>query len=112
MNNKKIVVMGGHQSTRPKIIANLEERGFEVSELPSTEERRTSFKKSKSKLTNCDLIVVITGHLGHNNTDILFKLKQSKTISSEQILIVANCKGESGVVRSILAKLNQTQKVA
>lgn len=104
--------MGGHQSTRPKIVANLEERGFEVGELPSTEERRTSFKKSKSKLISCDLIVVITGHLDHNNTNILFKLKRSKIISSEQILIVANCKGETGVVKAILTKLNQSQKVA
>lgn len=97
-----LALVGGHTATRQAIIQELQEqyhldRAIEIA--PSSKERASN-SMVRSKIGNCQLIVLITGYMGHDLSTIVSNLKQEGALTGEVLPIT--CRGKSGVVREIL----------
>ena len=54
----------------------------------------------RTKISECKLIAVITGYMGHDLSKIVFDLKKDDALVGEVVLLP--CRGKSGVVREII----------
>lgn len=110
LSSISLALVGGHTTTRRAVIQELEENyalqnAIEVS--PSSE-AYINRNTVQEKIQNYDLIAVITGYIGHDLTNIVSDLKRNQALKGE--LLFLNCRGKSGIIRSILEwfKTNST----
>lgn len=106
--NWKIAFVGGHEATRRAVIQTLE-TDYELSctpvEIPSHREASTSQKQLQQKLAECDLIISIIRYSNHSLTKSLKQLKDRGGLKGT--ILNTNSRGATGVVREILAFVDQ-----
>ncbi len=104
LSTLSLAFVGGHRATRRAVLKDLSDRhNFNPKncvEIPPFTEVSSNRTKIKSSLSQTQLIVVITGYMGHSLTDIVCDLKSTGSIPGE--LLMVNCRGKSGVLREIL----------
>jgi hypothetical protein len=98
-----LALVGGHPTTRQSVLKELVKTyGLNVKncvEIPPFTEASTNSNKVRAKISRCDLVVIITGYMGHGLTKIVYDLKSAGAIAGEVLML--NCRGKSGVVREI-----------
>ena len=102
LSSLRLALVGGHEATRREVIRELtsDYRVHEVVEVAPSSEAYISRSNVQSRISNCNLIVVITGYMGHDLSNIVSELQKDNALAG-QILLVA-CRGKSGVIREIL----------
>ncbi|WP_204154645.1 hypothetical protein [Leptolyngbya sp. CCY15150] len=104
-----VALVGGHSNTRQGVIQTLSDSyGLKVKncvEIPPFTEVSTSSSKVKAKISRCDLIVIITGYMGHGLTKIVQDLNSAGALAGE--ILMLDCRGKSGVVREIVNYFHQ-----
>jgi hypothetical protein len=101
----RLALVGGHQATRREVIRELcENYGLQnyVEVVPSSE-AYISRSEVQAKISNCNLITVITGYMGHDLSQIISDLKKDGSLTGDVFFLA--CRGKSGVVREILNKV-------
>jgi hypothetical protein len=103
----RLALVGGHQSTRRKVIHELcESYGLQnYVEIAPSSEAYVNRSSVQAQISNCNLIVVITGYMGHDLSQIVSDLKKDGALIGNVFFLA--CRGKSGIVRAIL---NQVQK--
>jgi len=103
LSQYSLALVGGHPTTRQSVLKELSSiYGLNVKncvEIPPFTEVSTNSNKVKAKISRCDLVVIITGYMGHGLTKIVYDLKSAGAIAGEVLML--NCRGKSGVVREI-----------
>jgi hypothetical protein len=103
LSHYSLALVGGHPTTRQSVLKELAKTyGLNVKncvEIPPFTEVSTNSNKVKAKISRCDLVVIITGYMGHGLTQIVYDLKSAGSIAGEVLML--NCRGKSGVVREI-----------
>ncbi len=105
MASIRLALVGGHQATRREVIRELcENYGLQnyVEVVPSSE-AYISRSEVQAKISNCNLITVITGYMGHDLSQIISDLKKDGSLTGDVFFLA--CRGKSGVVREILNKV-------
>lgn len=101
LSNLRLALVGGHPTTRRGVIEELQLYGLRHwVEVPRMNEANTNRSKVKSKISQCTLVVLITGYMSHRLTEIIFSLKEAGSLAGDVLQL--NCKGKSGVIREIL----------
>ncbi len=101
LSNLRLALVGGHPTTRRVVIQELQLYGLRHwVEVPRMNEANTNRSKVKSKISQCTLVVLITGYMSHRLTEIIFSLKEAGSLAGDVLQL--NCKGKSGVIREIL----------
>jgi len=105
----RLALVGGHQATRREVIRELcENYGLQnCVEVPPSSEAYISRSEVQTKISNCNLITVITGYMGHDLSQIISDLKKDGSLTGDVFFLA--CRGKSGVVRGILNKCNDLQ---
>ncbi|MBD2665157.1 hypothetical protein B6N60_04604 [Richelia sinica FACHB-800] len=103
----RLALVGGHQATRREIIRELcENYGLQnYIEVAPSSEAYISRSNVQAQISNCNLIAVITGYMGHDLSQIISDLKKDGALTGEVFFLA--CRGKSGVVRAILNKVQQ-----
>ncbi|MBW4616382.1 MAG: hypothetical protein KME21_24525 [Desmonostoc vinosum HA7617-LM4] len=98
----RLALVGGHQATRREVIRELcENYGLQnCVEVAPSSEAYISRSNVQSQISNCNLIAVITGYMGHDLSHIVSDLKKDGTLTGDVFFLA--CRGKSGVVRAIL----------
>ena len=97
--DKKLILVGGHKVSRRKVFEILcKQNDLHIySEIPPSSEQRISRRSVRHKLQNGDLVVVVTGYIGHDLSNLV--------ADSENIirgdLIYSKFRGASGIIRKI-----------
>ncbi|MEO0349402.1 MAG: hypothetical protein AAF282_05055 [Cyanobacteria bacterium P01_A01_bin.15] len=102
----KIALVGGHEATKRGVGQKLHQN-HELRTLVEIPPIHMSQQQLKQKLENCDLIVSIVGYSNHPLTRSVTQLKNRGALKGE--LLPLNCRGVSGVVREILAFVEDYQ---
>lgn len=116
LSGLRLALVGGHSDTRREVIRELSEnyRLQDYVEIAPSSEAYLSRSSVKARIGNCDLIVVITGYMGHDLSRIVSELQRDGALNG-QVLLLA-CRGKSGVVREIInhakAKVCQKELIA
>lgn len=107
ISGTKLALVGGHDSTRRGVIHELVEHHglLHWVELPPFEKHSIGRSNIKAKIYNCNLIVLITGYMRHQQTDSIVQLRNLGALSGDVLLL--NCRGKSGVVREILSYVSR-----
>lgn len=107
VSGTKLALVGGHDSTRRGVIHQLVEHHglLHWVELPPFEKHSIGRSNIKAKISDCDLIVLITGYMRHKQTDSIVRLRKLGALSGDILLV--SCRGRSGVVREILTYISQ-----
>ncbi|HEY9815301.1 MAG TPA: hypothetical protein V6D20_05810 [Candidatus Obscuribacterales bacterium] len=109
LSTYSVALVGGHSSTRQGVLQTLSDSyGLKVKncvEIPPFTEVSTSSSKVKAKISRCDLIVIITGYMGHGLTKIVQDLNSAGALAGE--ILMLDCRGKSGVVREIVNYFHQ-----
>ncbi len=102
-----LALVGGHQATRREVIRELcENYGLQnCVEVAPSSEAYISRSNVQSQISNCNLIAIITGYMGHDLSQIVSDLKKDGTLTGDVFFLA--CRGKSGVVRAILNKVQQ-----
>ncbi|GAA6623072.1 hypothetical protein NUACC26_088970 [Scytonema sp. NUACC26] len=102
-----LALVGGHQATRREVIRELSENyGLKkYVEIGSSRETYINRSNIQAKISNCNLIAVITGYMGHDLSQIVSDLKKDGVLTGDVFFLA--CRGKSGIVRSILKKVQQ-----
>lgn len=102
LSSLRLALVGGHEATRREVIRELTStyRIQEVVEVAPSSEAYISRSNVQSRISNCNLIVVITGYMGHDLSNIVSELQRDNALAGP-VLPVA-CRGKSGVIREIL----------
>ncbi|MGF1512368.1 MAG: hypothetical protein ACFB5Z_01540 [Elainellaceae cyanobacterium] len=105
----RLALVGGHSATRRGVIQELKGRyGLKhCVEIPRMTESNTNRSRVKAKIRHCDLVVIITGYMGHRLTEIVYSLKAADALAGEVLQL--SCRGKSGVVREIIKHLGEVQ---
>ncbi|WP_214662843.1 hypothetical protein [Amazonocrinis nigriterrae] len=100
-----LALVGGHQATRREVIRELcENYGLKnCVEVAPSSEAYISRSNVQAQISNCNLIAVITGYMGHDLSQIVSDLKKDGTLTGNVFFLA--CRGKSGVVRAILNKV-------
>ena len=108
LSSLRLALVGGHEATRREVIWELTSNYHvqEVIEVAPSSEAYISRNTVRNKISNCNLIVVITGYMGHDLSNIISELQQDNALAG-QVLLVA-CRGKSGIVREILQTVVQS----
>lgn len=110
LSGYSVALVGGHPTTRQGVLQELANTyGLNMRncvEIPPFTEASTSSSKVRAKISRCDLVVIITGYMGHGLTQIVYDLKNAGAIAGEVMML--NCRGKSGVVREILQYFQNT----
>ncbi len=103
----RLALVGGHQATRREVIRELcENYGLpNCVEVAPSSEAYISRSNVQAQISNCNLIAVITGYMGHDLSQIVSDLKKDGALTGDVFFLA--CRGKSGVVRAILNKLQQ-----
>lgn len=83
-NNKKIGIVGGHQKDRLKLkeyILNIS-HGAKIKFQETPPENVTSHRKFREKYSSVDIIIAITGYVGHALTNHVGMIEDEHKISS------------------------------
>ncbi len=102
-----LALVGGHQATRREVIRELCE-GYGLKhyvEVPPSSEAYINRSSVQGQISNCHLIAVIAGYIGHDLSQIVSDLQKNGALAG-QVLFLA-CRGKSGIVRSIIQKVQQ-----
>jgi hypothetical protein len=101
----RLALVGGHQATRREVIRELcENYGLQnYVEVAPSSEAYISRSEVQAKISNCNLITVITGYMGHDLSQIISDLKKDGSLTGDVFFLA--CRGKSGVVRGILNKV-------
>ncbi|MHC0066867.1 hypothetical protein ACWATR_28795 [Nostoc sp. UIC 10890] len=101
----RLALVGGHQATRREVIRELcENYGLQnCVEVAPSSEVYISRSNVQAQISNCNLIAVITGYMGHDLSQIVSDLKKDGTLTGDVFFLA--CRGKSGVVRAILNKV-------
>lgn len=101
----RLALVGGHQATRREVIRELcENYGLQnCVEVAPSSEVYISRSNVQAQISNCNLIAVITGYMGHDLSQIVSDLKKDGTLTGDVFFLA--CRGKSGVVRAILNKM-------
>ncbi|WP_346294448.1 hypothetical protein [Sphaerothrix gracilis] len=107
LSTTKLALVGGHHTTRRGVIQALSQyHGLtQWVELPPFSKHGFGRSTIKAKIWDCDLIVLITGYMKHQQTDSIMQLRKGGSLSGEVLLL--SRRGKSGVVREILAHVSQ-----
>ena len=99
-----LALVGGHLKVRRQVIDELRQnyRLRDYVEIPPSSEVYISRQTIKAKVIRCNLVAVITGHIGHDATAILSALQQDGAINGELLWIETHNRGKSSILRSIL----------
>ncbi|MBF2002487.1 MAG: hypothetical protein IGS38_17415 [Synechococcales cyanobacterium M58_A2018_015] len=99
----RLALVGGHTATRREVVRELTEtyNMKDITEIAPSSESHISRNSIQSKISNCDLVAVITGYMGHDLSQIVSDLDKSGALTGQVILLP--CRGKSGVVRTILS---------
>ncbi|MEO0408421.1 MAG: hypothetical protein AAF289_13820 [Cyanobacteria bacterium P01_A01_bin.135] len=110
LSGLRIALVGGHSATRRGVIQELKGRyGLKhCVEIPRMTESNTNRSRVKAKIGRCDLVVIITGYMGHRLSEIVYSLKAADALAGDVLQL--NCRGKSGVVREIMNHLGDAQK--
>ncbi len=105
----RLALVGGHSATRRGVIQELKGRyGLKhCVEIPRMTESNTNRSRVKAKIGQCDLVVIITGYMGHRLSEIVYSLKAADALAGEVLQL--SCRGKSGVVREIMKHLGEVQ---
>lgn len=95
-----LALVGGHDATRREVIRELKQRHGLKKCIEIPPEPHMSIGQMKPRIQRCDLIVLITGYMGHTLTNNVNQLKSAGALSGE--VMPVNCRGKTGVVREIL----------
>ncbi|MEH2026852.1 hypothetical protein [Nostoc sp.] len=100
-----LALVGGHQATRREVIRELcENYGLQnFVEVAPSSEAYISRSNVQAQISNCNLIAVITGYMGHDLSQIVSDLKKDGALTGDVLFLA--CRGKSGVVRAILNKV-------
>jgi hypothetical protein len=100
-----LALVGGHQATRREVIRELcENYGLKnCVEVAPSSEAYISRSNVQAQISNCNLIAIITGYMGHDLSQIVSDLKKDGTLTGDVFFLA--CRGKSGVVRAILNKV-------
>lgn len=100
-----LALVGGHQATRREVIRELcENYGLKnCVEIAPSSEAYISRSNVQAQISNCNLIAIITGYMGHDLSQIVSDLKKDGTLTGDVFFLA--CRGKSGVVRAILNKV-------
>lgn len=100
-----LALVGGHQATRREVIRELcENYGLQnCVEVAPSSEAYINRSNVQAQISNCNLIAVITGYMGHDLSQIVSGLKKDGTLTGDVFFLA--CRGKSGVVRAILNKV-------
>jgi hypothetical protein len=101
----RVALVGGHPSTRQGVIQALTaDYGLRVKncvEIPPFTEESTNSNRVRARISRCDLVVIITGYMGHGLTRIVQDLNSAGALAGE--ILMLDCRGKSGVVREIVS---------
>lgn len=118
LSGLRLALVGGHPDTRREVIRELSEnyRLQDYVEVAPSSEAYLSRSSVRAKIGNCDLIVVITGYMGHDLSQIVSELKRDGALNGQVLLLGRQVKAKSGVVREIItyvkAKACQKELIA
>lgn len=103
----RLALVGGHQTTRREVIRELcENYGLQnYIEVAPSSEAYISRSNVQAQISNCNLIAVITGYMGHDLSQIVSDLKKDGTLTGDVFFLA--CRGKSGVIRAILNRVQQ-----
>ncbi len=103
----RLALVGGHQATRREVIRELcENYGLpNCVEVAPSSEAYISRSNVQAQISNCNLIAVITGYMGHDLSQIVSDLKKDGALTGDVFFLA--CRGKSGVVRAIINKVQQ-----
>ncbi|MBW4559209.1 MAG: hypothetical protein KME59_25520 [Trichormus sp. ATA11-4-KO1] len=103
----RLALVGGHQTTRREVIRELcENYGLEnYIEVAPSSEAYISRSNVQAQISNCNLIAVITGYMGHDLSQIISDFKKDGTLTNDVFFLA--CRGKSGVIRAILNRVQQ-----
>ncbi len=108
LSSLRLALVGGHEATRREVIRELTSNYHvqEVVEVAPSREAYISRSTVQSKISNCNLIAVITGYMGHDLSNIISELQKDNAPNAQMLLLA--CRGKSGVVREILQAIAQS----
>jgi cell division protein FtsB len=97
-----LALVGGHDNMRRTVTEELSKaHGLKRwVEIPPHSVASNSRQQIKEKISNCDLVVIITNYIDHSLTNSVIKLRDAEMLTGPVIRV--NCRGKSGVVRDIL----------
>lgn len=102
LSSLRLALVGGHVATRREVIRELNESYSleDTVEVAPSSETYIDRSSVQTKISDRDLIAVITGYMGHDLSQIVSNLKKNGALVGEVLLLP--CRGKSGVVREIL----------
>ncbi|MFB2937394.1 hypothetical protein ACE1B6_19275 [Aerosakkonemataceae cyanobacterium BLCC-F154] len=100
----RLALVGGHENTRFAVLSKLKNRyGLqEYVQIDSSRRRYLNHGCLKAKLSNCDLIVLITGFMGHSLSDAVMSLKNSGALKGDVLKLTTQSNATSSVLREIV----------
>jgi hypothetical protein len=103
----RLTLVGGHVTTRREVERELRERyGLsDYAEIAPSSDDHVDKTRVRERVVDRDLIVVITGYIGHDLTNIIRDLQRSQDITGQ--VIWPKCRGKSGVVREIVTGIRR-----
>lgn len=102
LSSLRLALVGGHEATRREVIRELKQ-GYSLKdtvEIAPSSEAYVDRSSVQAKISDCDLIAVITGYMGHDLSQIVSNMKKDGALVGEVLLLP--CRGKSGIVRNIL----------
>jgi tetratricopeptide (TPR) repeat protein len=102
LSSLNFALVGGHEATRREVIRELREKyGIEKAvEVAPSSEAYLNRSNVQAQISNCNLIAMITGYMGHDLSKIVSELKKDNALIGE--VLPLPCRGKSGVVREII----------
>lgn len=102
LSSLKLALVGGHETTRTEVIRELKQSyGLENAvEVAPSSEAYVDRSSVQAKISDCGLIAVIAGYMGHDLSKIVSDLKRDGALVGKILLLP--CRGKSGVIREIL----------
>ncbi|PDW02609.1 tetratricopeptide repeat protein [Candidatus Viridilinea mediisalina] len=106
LTNLKLTIIGGHGTMRREVEQRLrQEHGLtDYLEVAPSSEAHVDRAKVRERVSGRDLIVVVTGYIGHDLSNLVRDLQQSGEIVGRVLWTM--CRGKSGVLREIIKSLN------
>ena len=107
LSELSLVLVGGHQAVRREVICELT-KNYKLQnyvEIPPSSEAYISRSSVRARISNCDLIFIITEFIGHDLYYIISDLQNDGALTGQ--VMPLNCKGKSGIVRGIVTYVKQ-----
>jgi hypothetical protein len=101
----RLTMVGGHSSMRREVERELRERHqlTDFLEVAPSSEDHVDRAKVRDRVVGRDIVAVITGYTGHDLTNLVRDLQRAGEVTGR--VIWPACRGKSGVVREIVATL-------